>query len=92
MIFPMPRSTVHCTYALDRETVDALDRLADRWGSSSSAALRRIIRAAAAVEEVDAMSDSLTALDDLQEHLGLTEERAEVWARRIREERVAAGS
>jgi len=83
----MARTTVRITFALDPETVEALDRLAERWSASKSDVVRRIVRAAARVEEVDASSDALRALDELQDTLGLDEERAEAWVARIRDER-----
>ena len=83
----MARTTVRTTFALDPETVEALDRLAERWSASKSDVVRRIVRAAARVEEVDASSDALRALDELQATLGLDEERAEAWVARIRDER-----
>jgi len=85
----MARMTVRSTFALDPETVEALDRLAERWAVSKSEAIRRVINAAAKVEAMDAGSDALAALDELQEMLDLDEERAEAWIRRIREERDA---
>ena len=86
---PMARITVRSTFALDPETVAALDRLADRWQVSKSEAIRRAVNTACAVEEVDATSDALEALDELQALLGLDEDRAEAWIRRLREERMA---
>ena len=85
----MARITVRSTYALDPETVESLDRLARRWSVSKSEALRRIVHVASAVEEVDAASDALAALSELQDLLGLDERRAEVWIREIRAERRA---
>ncbi len=85
----MARTTIRTTFALDPETVEALDRLADRWGASKSDVVRRTVRAAARVEEVDATSDALRALEELQQTLGLDEERAEAWIRRIRDERTS---
>jgi len=85
----MAKMTVRSTYALDPETVAALDRLARRWRVSKSEALRRIVSAASAVESVDATADALTALGELQELLGLDERRAEAWIREIRAGREA---
>jgi hypothetical protein len=87
----MAKMTIRSTFSLDRETVAALDQLAARWGVSKSEAFRRIVHAAARVEEVDAAGDALTALDELQERLKLTEEQAQAWIREIRAERGAAG-
>ncbi len=87
----MAKMTIRSTFSLDRETVAALDRLAERWGVSKSEALRRIVDAAARVEEVDAAGDALKALEELQERLNLTEEQAGAWIREIRAEREASG-
>ena len=86
----MARISVRSTFALDPETVDALGRLADRWGVSKSEVIRRVIGIASAVEEVDAASDALAALDELQSALGLDEEVAEAWVQRVRSERTAS--
>jgi len=86
----MARTTVRTTFALDPETVDALDRLADRWNASKSDVVRRVVQAASRVEEIDATSDALAALDELQSLLGLDPERAEAWVERVRDERAAA--
>lgn len=85
----MARTTVRTTFALDPETVEALDRLADRWDASKSDVVRRVVQAAARVEEIDATSDALAALGELQALLGLDPERAEAWIERVREERAA---
>ncbi|HUE76911.1 MAG TPA: ribbon-helix-helix protein, CopG family [Longimicrobiales bacterium] len=87
----MAKMTVRSTFALDPETVEALERLARRWDVSKSEAVRRVVTAAARVEEVDAASDALEALDELQGILGLDPERAEAWVRRIRAERSSSG-
>jgi hypothetical protein len=86
----MAKMTVRSTFALDRETVDSLDRLAHRWQVSKSEALRRVVNVAASVEDVDASSDALAALDELQRVLGLDEARAEAWVQRIRAMRAAS--
>lgn len=88
--WPMAKMTVRSTFALDRETVDSLDRLARRWQVSKSEALRRVVNVASAVEEMDASSDALAALDELQQLLALDEERAEAWVQRIRAERATS--
>jgi len=85
----MAKITVRSTFALDPETVTALDRLARRWRVSKSDALRRIVNAASAVENVDATADALAALGELQDLLGLDARKAEAWIREIRAEREA---
>ena len=84
------RTTVRTTFSLDPDTIGALDRLAEKWHVSKSEAFRRIVDAAAAVEEVDWASDALTALDALQARLGLTEEKADAWVREVRAAREAS--
>jgi hypothetical protein len=83
----MAKMTVRSTFALDPETVDSLGRLARLWGVSKSEALRRVVNLATAVEDIDASADALGALDELQRRLGLDEQRAEAWIRRVRDER-----
>lgn len=85
----MAKITVRSTFALDPETVDSLDRLAQHWEVSKSEALRRIVHVAAVVEEKDAAGDALAALDELQQMLGLDGDTAEAWIRQIRVERTA---
>ena len=87
----MAKLTIRSTFALDQETVAALDRLARRWEMSKSEVLRRIVDAAARVEEVDSASDALAALDEVQTRLALTEEQANAWIAEIRAEREARG-
>jgi hypothetical protein len=57
---------------------------------SKSEALRRLVNAASVVDEVDAASDALAALGELQELLRLDERKAEAWIREIRAEREAS--
>ncbi len=85
----MAKMTIRSTFALDPETVASLDRLARCWEVSKSEALRRVVKAGSAVEEIDDASDALAALDDLQQLLGLDEEKAEAWIHQIRAERQA---
>lgn len=84
----MAITTIKSTYALDVETVRALERMAHRWKVSKSEALRRAIRAAAGAE-LPGSNDPLEALDRLQRSLGLTPARARTWARQARAERGA---
>lgn len=87
----MAKKTIRSTFALDPEAVAALDRLSAKWGMSKSETVRRLIEAAARVEEVDASSKALAALDDLQDALALTQEQADAWVRQIREMREDRG-
>lgn len=87
----MAKMTIRSTFALDPETVSALDHLAERWDVSKSEVVRRIVQTAAIIDETDAASDALAALGQLQERLALTEEQAEAWIREVRTEREASG-
>ena len=82
MATPMVKST----YALDPETLAALEQVAKRWGVTKSEALRRAIRAAA--QGGTAMqSERLAALDELQRVMGLRPDAARAWQQRVRAER-----
>lgn len=87
----MAKMTIRSTFALDPETVAALDHLAERWSVSKSEVVRRIVHTAAVIEEADAASDAIAALEELQKRLGLTEEQADEWIREVRAEREVAG-
>ena len=80
----MALPTVKTTYTVDADTKRALDRLAERWAVSRSAALRRAIRQAAASAGVD---DRLRALDLLQSRAGMTASAAARWSNSVRTER-----
>ncbi len=84
----MATTTIRSTYALDVETVQALERIAQRWQVSKSEALRRAIRAAAGEQPATARK-ALDALDALQQSLKLTPAKARAWARQARAERRA---
>lgn len=86
----MARTTIRTTFSLDPDTIAALDRLAEKWQVSKSEAFRRIVDAAAAVEEVDWASDALAALDELQSRLALSREQADAWVREVRAARRAS--
>lgn len=85
----MATTTVKTTYALDLETVGALDALARRWNVSKSEAMRRAIRASAAVHALNATSEPLQALDELQRALATAPAAAARWASQVRAERRA---
>lgn len=84
-------TTVRSTYALDVETVRALERIAQHWKVSKSEALRRAIRAAATAAR-SAPSDAIYALDQLQRSLALTRTKARAWATAARIERRASAA
>lgn len=87
----MAISKIKTTYALDAETVGLLDRMAQRWGTSKSDALRRAIRAAA--ETVgEAAGGNLGALDRLQRAAAISVTETHAWGRRVRAERRAAAA
>lgn len=83
--------TIKSTYALDADSMRALEHLARRWRVSKSEALRRAIRAAAG-QAPSQGAEALRTLDRLQRSLNLTRARAEGWARRARDERRAASA
>lgn len=83
----MAKTTVRSTFALDPDTVADLDRLAGKWGVSKSETLRRLVRTAATLEEVDWAADAVRALDELQDSLELSPEQAEAWIAELRAER-----
>jgi Ribbon-helix-helix protein, copG family len=83
----MATTTVKTTYALDLETVGALDALARRWNVSKSEAMRRAIRASASVHEVDVPPEPMQALDELQKVLALAPAAAARWSSQVRAER-----
>jgi hypothetical protein len=85
----MATTTVKTTYALDLETVGALDALARRWNVSKSEAMRRAIRASAAVHAVNVPPEPLQALDELQKVLALAPAAAARWSSQVRAERRA---
>lgn len=87
----MATPVIKTTYALDAETVRALERMARRWGTSKSEALRRAIRAAAA-EAGEETGTPLQALDRLQRAARLPAARARKWAGKSRSERRAAAA
>jgi iron-sulfur cluster repair protein YtfE (RIC family) len=86
----MAKMTIRSTFALDPETVSAIDRLAKRWKTSKSETLRRLVSIATKVEQVDEAADALAALHELQAKLGLDEKAADEWVASIRAERDAS--
>ena len=85
----MATQTIKTTYALDVETVRALEELARRWNVSKSEALRRAIRASASPKPSTEPPASIQALDRLQRALRLKTPDAERWAGAARAERRA---
>jgi hypothetical protein len=82
----MATHTVKTTYALDVETVRALEDLARRWSVSKSEALRRAIRASSVQAPTEALTP-VQALDRIQRSLGLSAGEAARWAAAARAER-----
>ena len=87
----MARTTIKATYALDVDTVRALESMAERSKVSKSEALRRAIRTAS-TRVGPGGTDALKALDELQRSLKLTPEGTRAWAERTRAERRRATS
>ena len=86
----MAATTIKSTYALDVESVRALDELARRWRVSKSEALRRAIRSEADRRPA-AGSDALRALDQLQAAVRARGIDIARWERNTQAERRAAG-
>ena len=84
----MARTSVKATYALDVRTVEALERMAQRWNVSKSEALRRAIHAAAAGQPSGGRH-GLDGLDRVQRALALSPARAKAWVDDVRAERLA---
>lgn len=78
--------TIRSTYALDVDTVRALEDVARRWKVSKSEVLRRAIHAVAG-GSTDA---ALGALDELQRSLKPKRDQVARWADRVRSERRAS--
>ena len=86
----MATTTIKSTYALDVESVRALEELARRWRVSKSEALRRAIRSEAS-RQLPEGGDALEALDQLQASLRSRSVDLEQWAREVEAGRRAAG-
>ena len=84
----MAAATIKSTYALDVESVRALDELARRWRVSRSEAPRRAIRGAASRQPA-AGSEALKALDPLQAAVRARGTDVARWERDARAERRA---
>ena len=84
----MTTVTVKSAYSQDAETVRRLEGLAKRWNTSRSAALRRVIHAAAK-QTHPGDNEALDALDRLQSMLALDRRAAEGWAYEVSQERRA---
>jgi hypothetical protein len=82
----MARIAIKATYALDVETVEALERMARRWAVSKSEALRRAVRAAATEEK---HARPVDRLEELQRSLALSPAKAKAWLDEVRAERRA---
>ena len=87
----MARVTIRSTYALDVDTVRALEDVARRWRVSKSEALRRAIRAVASRDSLSSNS-ALDALDELQRSLKPKRDQVLRWADRVRSERRASSA
>ena len=86
----MAATTIKSTYALDVESVRALDELARRWRVSKSEALRRAIRSEASRQPA-AGSEMLSTLDQLQAAVRARGIDVARWERNVQAERRAAG-
>ena len=86
----MAATTIKSTYALDVESVRALDELARRWRVSRSEALRRTIRSEANRQPATG-NEALRVLDQLQAAVRARGIDVERWERSARAERRSAG-
>lgn len=86
----MATLTIKTTYALDVESVRALEDLAQRWRVSKSEALRRAIRSEASRQPVKEKG-ALAALDQLQASLRSRNVDVRQWALDVESERRVAG-
>ena len=86
----MAKRTIKCTYSLDPRTVDDLEQLARRFGTSKSEILRRAVQVLAR-QETTPEAQSLQALERLQNGIALSSERAGDWAAQVRRERAEMG-
>jgi len=85
----MPVETIRTTYALRSETVRKLDRLAKRWQTNRSEALRRVIDI---VDEEERVREQFGPLEALEAMLGLPDATKAAWAEyqtELPEQRVA---
>ena len=93
-------TTVSATYAMDVETVQALESLARKWGVSESEALKRVIRAELAREPVSTIQpdpprkgvpneDAIAALRELHESVRKKGYDLDQWEREFQAERAA---
>lgn len=80
---------IKATYSLDIDAVSTLERLALRWNTSKSEALRRLILRGES--DADATpAHRVAALERLQQSVGLTKTAAKKWIGDTRAERRAA--
>lgn len=76
MFLRMPVESIRTTYALRSETVRKLDRLAKRWHTNRSEALRRIIDI---VDEEERAKEHFGPLEALEAMQGLSESTKASW-------------
>lgn len=76
MFIRMTALTIRTTYALRSETVHKLDRLARRWHTNRSEALRRIIDI---VDEEERVKEQFGPLEALEAMQGLSESSKASW-------------
>ena len=82
----MAITSIKSTYALDADTVHALEKLAKLWAVSKSEALRRVIRAAAAQSQLD-RENPVAVWRELQARYAVSASKARDWSSRNRTER-----
>lgn len=87
----MAKLRVKATYSFDVETASALDRLAARWNTSKSEALRRLIIQADHLPDAGP-AHKIAALERLQKSVSLTKVAAAKWIGDLRSERRASSA
>ncbi len=78
MFIRMPAETIRTTYALRSETVRKLDRLAKRWHTNRSEALRRVIDR---VDEEESLQERISPLMALEAMREVPQGEQEAWRR-----------
>jgi predicted transcriptional regulator len=84
----MARTTIKATYSLAPDVVGQLERLAETWKVSKSAALARaIIDAARTHPPDDQIASALASLHELQQVARVSEAEAAAWIEQSRDGR-----
>lgn len=85
----MAKMTIRATYALDKQTDDAIRRLASQWQVSQAEVIRRSIRHMAQAQKRQAPTPAEVVAHYRREPLPRSEKAARQWAEANRRERYA---